>query len=166
MNFWIELEQRLHPRDRPPPTSWRPCYESKHALAILVQPRCILEIGVRAGYSAFSFLAACPQARYVGVDNNSDTHGGFRGAIEHAREILRPFGASILEICSADFAKRWERNHEPPVFDLVHIDGEHTTEGCFADLLLATQCHPRVIVVDDYLVLPEVKSACDQFRRH
>lgn len=163
MEFWPQLECRLHARDQPFPASWKLCYETKHALAALLKPYNILEIGVRAGYSAFSFLTVCPYARYLGVDNNSNTHGGFCGSIEHARLILQPFDVTILELPSGELAKHFEGYELPPAFDLVHVDGDHSMDGCYADLLLALQCHPRAILVDDYAAIPEVKKACDQF---
>ncbi len=52
---------------------WRSYYRMKWAIAKVIQPKSILEIGVRYGYSAISFLSACPDAQYVGIDNDTDT---------------------------------------------------------------------------------------------
>lgn len=161
MNFWEILAARLHPRDLPAPDRWRPCYETKHALGWLLQPQSLLEIGVRAGYSAFSFLTAAPQARYLGIDNNSDTHGGFTGSLAHARRLLEPFAATVQELSSTAWAQSW--GGDPPHFDVVHIDGDHSAAGCVADLRWVEHCRPRVIVVDDFLGIEGVRSACAQF---
>lgn len=172
MTFWSNLETRLHDRDQPPPDCWRRCYESKYAIAQLLRPASILEFGVRAGYSAFAFLSACPQARYVGIDNNSDTHGGFSGAIEHAKSILTGFDVTILEQSSSDYLQSilaGGDNHLPeqsgrwPEFELVHVDGDHSMQGCLEDLHAAVHFRPRAILVDDYFGIPEVHEACDRF---
>ncbi len=42
------------------PDNVRRCYDWKYRLARLLQPRRILEFGVRFGYSAAAFLAASP----------------------------------------------------------------------------------------------------------
>lgn len=163
MSLWKRLEAQLHPQDRPAPAAWQRCYETKYALSRLLRPTSLLEIGVRAGYSAYCFLEACPNLRYLGIDNNSDTHGGFAGAIEHARGLLKPYAAEIVEQSSADFARCVE--HHNLNFDCVHVDGDHSAAGCCRDLRLAARCQPRVIVVDDYLGIAAVRDACDGFHR-
>jgi len=162
MILWPRLLDVLHPADRPPPESWQTCYEAKYALARLLAPRRIFEIGVRAGYSAFVFLTACPSADYLGIDANTDTHGGFAGAISHARKILGPFRATVLETTTAGFADTFAQSHATS-FDLVHIDGDHTNRGCAFDLEFSLRLNPQHIVVDDYREIPDVRAACDQF---
>jgi len=66
---------------------WVPYYKTKWAIARVLQPASILEIGVRYGYSAAAFLNACPGATYLGIDLDSDTFGGVKGAIQWARRI-------------------------------------------------------------------------------
>ncbi len=161
MSFWDFLAPRLHPQDQPAPASWRTCYETKYALSRLLQPQSLLEIGVRAAYSAFSFLTACPHVRYLGIDNNSDTHGGFRGSLDHARRLLEPFSATVRELSSEELAQSWSA--DVPQFDVVHVDADHSEAGCRADLHLAERCRSRVILVDDYGGIEGVRVACDRF---
>lgn len=161
MSFWDILAPRLHPRDQPAPASWRTCYETKYALCRLLQPQSLLEISVRAGYSAFSFLTACPHTRYLGIDNNSDTHGGFCGSLDHARRLLEPFAATVRELSSAELAQSWSA--DAPHFDVVHVDADHSEAGCLADLHLLERCRPRVILVDDNRGIEGVRAACDRF---
>ncbi|MDB5387173.1 MAG: methyltransferase, cyclopropane fatty acid synthase [Planctomycetaceae bacterium] len=172
MTIWHELIPRLHIQDQPPPDSWRRCYEAKYALARLLRPASILEFGVRAGYSAFAFLSACPNGRYVGIDNNSDTHGGFSGAIEHARSLLSGFEATIHQQSSTEYMQEFREGDETqqteqpnpfPSFELVHVDGDHSFHGCLGDLEAAVKFWPRAILVDDYWRIPEVHAACDRF---
>jgi predicted O-methyltransferase YrrM len=171
--FWAELKARFHPSDKLHPESWQHCYETKYCIAKLVQPASILEFGVRAGYSAFAFLSACPQARYLGIDINNDTHGGFLGAIDHAKSILAPFAATIIETSSGDFIRKLPESYwhnadrmgesQQTQFEIVHIDGDHTYEGCLSDLRGAELFQPRAIIVDDVMALPAVHAACATF---
>lgn len=161
--IWPLLLEALHPRDCPPPDGWRTCYETKFALARLLKPRSILEIGVRAGYSALAFLTAVPDARYLGLDANTDTHGGFHGAIDHARRLLAPFEAEVREQTSAEFATTPAQSVGP--FDLIHVDGDHSLAGCTFDLALARRVGCRHLLVDDYTGIVDVRTACDRFAR-
>jgi hypothetical protein len=160
--IWPELSAILHPSDCPPPESWRRSYETKFALAKLLQPTSIFEIGVRAGYSALAFLRAVPTARYVGVDINGDQHGGFFGAIDHARRLLISFDAEIHEASSIDYAMTHEGSRQAS-FDLIHVDGDHSFDGCRFDLQLAHRIGYRHLLVDDYSGIQDVQSACDEF---
>jgi predicted O-methyltransferase YrrM len=171
--FWAELKARFHPSDQFHPESWQHCYETKYSIAKLLRPASILEFGVRTGYSAFAFLSASPRARYLGIDINNDTHGGFSGAIDHARSILAPFEARIIETSSGDFIRKfaepcWHNaGHrgvdQPTQFEIVHIDGDHTYEGCLSDLRGAELFQPRAIIVDDVMAIPAVHAACATF---
>ena len=59
---------------------WVAYYRLKWAIARVLQPKRILEIGVRFGYSAAAFLDACPNATYFGIDVDSEDFGGHRAA--------------------------------------------------------------------------------------
>jgi hypothetical protein len=64
---------------------WISHYRLKWAIARALKPQRILEIGVRFGYSAAAFLDACPNAAYLGIDNDSEMSGGQAGQfIGHA----------------------------------------------------------------------------------
>ena len=160
---WPALLEVLHPLDRPPPATWPMCYETKFALARLLRPRRLLEIGVRTGYSALAFLLAVPEASFLGIDANRETHGGFRGAIGHARRVLEPFHAEVREQTSADYAETVSPVAHAARFDLIHIDGDHSLSGCSFDLRLARRIGGRHLLVDDYDAIPDVRDACDQF---
>ena len=162
MHIWPQLSAVLHPADHPSPSSWCRCYETKFALATLLQPKTIFEIGVRAGYSAFAFLHAIPAASYLGIDANGDTHGGFHGAILHARQLIAPFQAEVREMTSAEFASRHDL-HPSQGYDLIHIDGDHSFSGCLFDLRLARELGFRHLLVDDTSGIKDVREACDQF---
>lgn len=160
--IWQELSAVLHPSDQPPPKTWADCYSTKFALAQVLKPQTIFEIGVRTGYSAWTFLRAVPNARYLGIDSNSDEHGGFRDAIKHARRLLAAYDTTILEMSSQEYSASDEVG-KLSGFDLIHIDGDHSFEGCLFDLQLAKQIGFRHLLVDDFAGIADVRRACQEF---
>jgi len=129
------------------PENVRRCYDWKFRLARLLQPRRILEIGVRFGYSAAAFLAASPGAEYYGVDADNGTNGGTFGAHRAARAMLaREFPDSVIKITKLDTLKETPKGSG---YDLVHVDADHSFEGCLNDLHLAARLGSRWVLVDD-----------------
>ena len=62
-NAWDRLEE------------YRKYYQVKYDIISSIQPKKIVEIGVRAGYSAYYFLQAVPSAEYVGYDGDHTLDG-------------------------------------------------------------------------------------------
>lgn len=126
----------------------------------------VLEIGVRAGYSAFAMLSANPNMYYRGIDINQGVHGGFAGSVYFALGLLKyhfpeaSVGISILDSQQMQFLDTLAPNSGK--FDLAHIDGDHTYTGATHDMEL---CLPycRLMVVDDYDFDAEVRRAVDDF---
>jgi predicted O-methyltransferase YrrM len=140
-------------------------YRQKHLIALLLEPASILEIGVRAGYSACAFLSACPQARYLGLDADTDTHGGWPGAPEWARHHLREaFPQAQTEVRIMDTSTLTALPTGP--WHLIHVDGEHSFAGALRDLTLAALANPRWILLDDMTHLEEVAKAANTFLAH
>ena len=159
-DFWPQFLAVVHPVDQPVPESWRQYYTTLIELARQLRPRTVCEIGVRAGYSAFAILSANPSAWMLGVEAdldeaNQNTHTGGKGLYQHAEKILAGFNYQLLIADSHALARL-------PACDLAYIDGDHTFEGCLADLRLAERS-TDAILVDDYDSLPDVREACDQF---
>jgi hypothetical protein len=73
---------------------WVPYYRLKFCIAKVLQPKSNLEIGVRFGYSARTFLEASPSATLLDIDLDSDSFGGEVGARSigpaKSRRISRP----------------------------------------------------------------------------
>ncbi|MGH7136926.1 MAG: FkbM family methyltransferase, partial [Pirellulales bacterium] len=158
--FWRRFLSIVHPIDQPAPASWRRYYTTLFGLALELRPRRVCEIGVRAGYSAFTILSANPHAFMLGVEADFDeathnTHCGRKGLWRHAEKILAPFNYQLL-IADSHTVTRL------PTSDLIYIDGDHTFDGCLADLRLAERS-TDTILVDDYDSIPGVRRACDQF---
>lgn len=123
---------------------WVPYYRLKWAIARVLQPRRVLEVGVRFGYSAAAFLDACPEAEYLGIDNDSENFGGHKGAIEWARRITRHARASYLLADSQQLAE-----FPGGRYDLIHVDGQQDGDGSFRDLSKALR-QSRYILVDGF----------------
>jgi hypothetical protein len=158
-----ELFAGIHPGDR---EKWagkglakrRRYYKLKYKIAKISNPGSVCEIGVRAGYSAFMFLSACPNAFYYGIDADNGSHGGVRGHWKHAKnKLLSKF--DNVKIVVQDSQKLTEL---PQKFDMIHVDGCHSFAGCLHDLNLACR-FTDVIVVDDIHYLKDVRRACNEF---
>src|SRR3954470_23814078 len=67
---------------------WVPYYRLKAAIARIIAPTTILEIGVRYGYSARAFLHGQPTARVTGIDLDVESFGGAKSAFTWAQRIL------------------------------------------------------------------------------
>lgn len=159
MTWWDGLRALWMPGDRIEPTeARRRYYHAKRRVVGRVRPTFIAEIGVRAGYSAWAMLdAAGPDCRYWGIDLDQGTHGGIPGALDHARQILAPWGADIVVGDSG------ELDRLPEGVDLLHIDGDHSYEGCASDLRLAARSGVRWVLIDDTDYIPDVRRAVEAF---
>ena len=133
-------------------------YKIKHALCKKQNPKVIAEIGVRAGYSAWTFLQACPEAKYIGFDANNGTHGGQGGEdgkfARWAAEILEGYDVELIEL---DTQKT--NNLEINEVDFFHVYGDHSVEGVQHDLNLAfkTIRDTGLIVIDDITYIDTVR---------
>lgn len=138
---------------------WVPYYRMKHAICKAVNPKSILEIGVRYGYSAITFLNAVPDAHYLGIDNDSDTFGGAKNAIQWARKITSGYDADFLMKDTQNMNQLPEEH-----WDFVHIDGQQDGDGTFHDLELAIR-KATWILVDGYFWSNENMFASTQFMK-
>jgi hypothetical protein len=157
---WLQAIQWL-PEDVTLPPSKLDMLRHRYAVAESVRPAFIAEIGVRAGYSAYAMLSAAPQARFLGIDNGDPSYGDPVPSREHAVLLLAPFPG--VELVEADSR---ELDVLPPGIDLLHIDGDHSEEGCLSDLRLAHRSGVRWIMVDDTKLLPAVAKAVRRFEAY
>ncbi len=127
------------------------CYEWYYAVSKWLQPKTILEIGVRLGYSMRSMLEGCPTASVVGYDNESYV----RGCVETTRNKLVGFDVTL------HVANSQERLEAFPVVDLAHVDGDHSEVGCYHDLDLVRDA--KVIICDDTTYMPQVGRAVSKW---
>ena len=149
--------------DRYPPEIFTSYFEWYSGLAHKYQPRRILEIGVRYGYTGIVFLIGARDSKgqcdteYLGIDDESYHHGSCAQANLNFAQIF-PWARMK--------AVRWNSFDGLPsnagTFDLIHIDGNHDTHGVLNDL---GHCWPAlnpggIIILDDYQ-FPQIKLAID-----
>lgn len=160
---WKELVERWMPGDPFQPTAAiRQYYAVKWGIARRWNPGRILEIGVRAGYSAFMFLRAAPRgARYLGIDSGLCDFEGRRPFLAHAEKLLSGYDALIWRV-DAGSLRAFPVGPDGDQWELAHIDGDHSYDGCLHDLRCAARFSRR-IVVDDYDTGPEIRRACADF---
>jgi len=174
MDAWHLPREAICPRDVKGLERWdgglyREIYRIKHAIALELRPRSILEIGVRAGYSALAFLAASPKAKYVGLDAENGQHGGAGGPwTPWAVELLRPYDATVRVVDTQTIGSlaEWDMTlFGGGSFDLVHVDADHSKAGCMHDMGLAfgVLAPGGAVLVDDYHFLGGVRRAVDAF---
>lgn len=140
---------------------WVDYYRMKAAIAEALQPKTILEIGVRFGYSAAAFLHGAPGARYIGIDSDSPSFGGSVGALDWARATL-PAGQTELIQADSQAMSRFPGG----IYDLIHIDGQQDGDGTFLDLEKALR-QAHVILLDGYFwSTPNFLSANEFIRKY
>lgn len=141
-------------------------YRVKYEIALEAAPETILEIGVRAGYSAWAFFQAAPGALYVGIDANNGRHGGKGGEdlsfFKWAARILSPYRTMLVH---ADTRRTATLPFEKGGFGLIHVDGDHSAAGVTNDLEL---CRPLlapggVLLVDDVDYIPGVRRGLSRW---
>jgi hypothetical protein len=120
--------------------------------AALIRPTSVLEIGAFLGFGLASFLYGTDTiARLTVVDNEF-------------------YMAGSLQACSDNLAsfqgeKRFLRSLEEArgEYDLIHVDGDHTFAGALHEMAFAWGLGPRVMLVNDYTFLEDVRRATDAF---
>lgn len=120
----------------------------KREVALVLQPKVILEIGVGIGISALAFMDACPNAYYLGVDSDAENGRDFPICPStYVSNLLRHKGYTfdILQLDSQKVSSL------PVVADFAHVDACHSREATKHDVTLAwNTCTPNgFILVDD-----------------
>lgn len=138
---------------------WAPLNHSYYyAICRLLQPRTILEIGVLDGLSMIAMLLGSPGAHCTGWD----IEGYTKGSMQTARRNLNLCGITGERFDLQIRNSRDERMLHIGQYDLIHIDGDHSYEGCIHDLNLTVGSSSNVLL-DDYIDHAGVTRAVDEF---
>jgi predicted O-methyltransferase YrrM len=137
-------------------------YETKAKIARWIKPKRVVEIGVRAGYSALAFYMGHPYQEFYGMDMDEGYWGGVVGYLAHALRALGSLdGPCSVRLDRLDSQSVQVLRMEGQQADLFHVDGNHTPKGAAHDILLALTSGARYIVVDDYDFTPLVAEGAD-----
>ena len=113
--------------------------------SILEVTKCknVLEIGFNFGHSAFTFMTIDPDIVYHSVDICQHNY-----TKPNSEKISERFGDRFT------FTEKNSRHMKPEEikdYDMVFIDGDHTTHGMSSDLNLCNQAEIKYLLVDDYV---------------
>jgi len=140
-------------------------YSVYEAIGRLHKPKRVLEIGVRYGYALVALTKGCPEIEAVdGVDNGGY---GIAECNRKAEENIRAGGFKgkiALYLARSD---QWFERNNGKMYDLIHIDGDHSFETVSRDIRTAwTQfLSPKgVLLVDDFGI-PDVNEAAKQVEK-
>jgi len=137
-------------------------YEIYYALSAYYNPKSILEIGVRRGYSLISLIAGSDDVEYAeGWDiphhrNQNYVDNCLDGLDEKIKQFTSKEVSINLQYRNSQGIEKMERQ-----FDLIHVDGAHERLDKIHDLnLIKDAC--KVVIIDDYKC-HIVGPACDFF---
>ena len=144
---------------------WYENYKIKYHIAKAINPKVIIEVGVRYGYSAHAFLAACPTARYIGIDADAAYLNAIPGSgCDWGFAMLRRTipGFPVLELIRVN-TQEVDVSTMVPWADLIHIDASHDYHSATKDIeTLWPKCN-QAMLVDDYVGTGSVHDAVDLF---
>ena len=124
----------------------------------LPQIKKILEIGFNAGHSSELFLSATDCEKMISFDINTHSY------LKIGREFITKKFRSRFQFIEGDSREqipKYAASHSQETFDLIFIDGGHSFNVCFSDIMNCGQlAHPEtLVIIDDYV--EEVKTAVD-----
>lgn len=122
---------------------------NRFAVAEVLQPKNIFEVGVGWGISARAFLAGYAPTNYFGIDNGD------------IGEIITPEELPWLHIDSDSCQIFRMPNGIVP--DLIHIDGSHDREHKKRDVTKSIQSGAEWLLVDDMHSQPVAAGTFDAF---
>lgn len=136
-------------------------YEHYYAISKFYQPSSILEIGVRFGYSLGTMIKASDKIEKVtGIDCDEYNADSLQIAEKNIKKFIRDDISYTFRNMNSHSIKKFDS-----VADLVHIDGDHSYEGKIQDLDLVKNVG-KVIIVDDYTYLEQVRQAADDWMKN
>lgn len=139
--------------------------------------RSFLEVGTHKGFTSAAIAIAFPEAKVVTLDLPDPTSTPWNPLpAAQVGEAHRALGLPHrIDQRLMDSSEMWRFAGKGETFDLVFIDGDHSADAVFRDLILAADLLPRnegVLVAHDYTAAGEplrpvwtlgVQQAVDRF---
>lgn len=152
------------------------------------KPRFTLQTGTFVGSSSLAIGIAMKQngwGRLYTIDPEPPHYFGVAEPVAIAKRVIRDAqledqvcflkGYSTIPLDSTRLKlvkrPRWQLSKIARMssFDMLVIDGDHTFLGCYLDLVHGSsgldKNGPRLIIIHDYLGIPEVQQAVNKWRR-
>ena len=136
----------------------------------------ILEVGVAQCATGLKILKQYPNFTYTGIDKwefdktlkyennklrNWNSQEKWDSIYNTVLETTREFGdrCQIIRECSREFLPTYDNK-----FDVIHIDGDHSEEGAYQDIIMCKNLLKEggVIWMDD-INLKDIKNAINRF---
>lgn len=143
---WLKtLFKILQEKDKEPHYVKGSTYPLYYEVGAALKPKSILEIGVRFGYSLASLSSGAGITSDVfGIDFESYE----LNSISIATDSLKSLGITANIIYGDSHVFDVEKSFGRKYFDLVHIDGDHSTNGALIDIAKFSK-YTNKILVDD-----------------
>lgn len=109
----------------------------KLAVAMVLKPTTVYEVGVGWGVAANAFIQGCTTTRYFGIENVAD---GI-----HPSVVLPPTAA--YQVVASDDLPAFVHPNGP--IDLLHLDGGHGYDQKIRDVEKALAAKPEWLLIDD-----------------
>ncbi len=125
-----------------------------YILGMLKRPQDILELGVRFGYGGVALSKGAMfcggEPFYIGVDSQADGIQSNQIALDNLNFLSR---RRIIQVDTSDHGVNDAIGKYYNLFDIVHVDGDHSEQGIQNELAIAArQIEPEGwILVDDIL---------------
>lgn len=121
----------------------------------------ILEIGTHIGSSAAIMLSRS-NAKVLSVDCG-DNYLSRQSLNETESILINEFPGRFKGIIDSSHSESFYELIKDELFDFAFVDGDHSYEGCLADLQLCAKLNIPFILVDDYTSSLDVYNAVKQF---
>lgn len=151
------------------------------------KPRAVVQTGTFVGSSSLSIAFALKRndfGRLYTIDPEPPEYFGVSEPVSIARRVVKdarlgeqvlflkgystlPLDATRIKLAPRP---RWQLQKISRMlsYDMMVIDGDHTFLGCYLDLVYGApglnQQGPRVIIIHDYLGIPDVQKAVNKWR--
>ncbi len=116
----------------------------KYQIAHYLQPRRVVELGIRAGYSTWAMHAGCSSAGFIGYDSyapgNQGEYGHEKELRQHAEGLYSRIGGTLIR-------EDTQRLTRLPAADLYHVDAAHRFEAAYRDILLCLKSTASAVTV-------------------